>query len=48
MVKQKKRMRIMQSGKNCPINCALQGVCLILKVKDLIGSDRTLLFISQL
>ena len=33
MVEQKKRMRITQSGKNCAINCAIQGVCLIWKQK---------------
>ena len=31
MVKQKKRTRIMQSGKNCAINCTIQGVCFIWK-----------------
>ena len=46
MVKQKKRTRITQSGKNCAINCAIQGA-LNLKTKYLIGSDQTLLFISQ-
>ena len=29
MVEQKERTRIMQSGKNCAINCAIQGVRLI-------------------
>ena len=29
MVKQKKRTCITQSGKNCAINCAIQGVRLI-------------------
>ena len=33
MVKQKGPMRITQSGKNCAINCAIQGVCLIWKQK---------------
>ena len=38
MVKQKKRTRITQSGKNCAINCAIQlGRVLDLKAKDLIG-----------
>ena len=29
MVKQKKRTRITQSGKNCAINCAIQGTSMI-------------------
>ena len=33
MVKQKKRTRITQSGKNCAINCAIQGVRLIWEQK---------------
>ena len=33
MVKQKKRTHITQSKKNCAINCASQGVCLIWKQK---------------
>ena len=33
MVKQKKRTRITQSGKNYAINCATQGVRLILTQK---------------
>ena len=33
MVKQKKRTRIMQSGKNCAINCAIQAAYLIWKQK---------------
>ena len=43
MVKQKKRTRITQLGKNC----AIQGASLIWKLKDLIGSDQTLSFISH-
>ena len=44
IVKQKKRMRtrITQSGK-----MRHPGLALDLKIKDLIGSDQTLLFISQ-
>ena len=33
MVKQKKGMLIMQSGKNSALNCTIQGACLILKQK---------------
>ena len=33
MVKQKKLTRITQSGKNCVINCAIEGVRLIWKQK---------------
>ena len=33
MVKQKKRTRITQSGKNCAINCAIEGARLIWKQK---------------
>ena len=33
MVEQKERMRITQSGKNCAMNCAIQGVHLIWKQK---------------
>ena len=33
MVKQKKRTSTTQSGKNCAINCAIQGARLILKQK---------------
>ena len=33
MVKRKKRTRITRSGKNCVINCAIQGVRLIWKQK---------------
>ena len=33
MVEQKKSMRIMQSGKNCAMNYAIQGVRLIWKQK---------------
>ena len=37
MVKQKKRTRIMQSGKNCIIKLRLSKRALDLKAKDLIG-----------
>ena len=38
MVEQKERTRIAQSGKNCAMNCAIQGVRLTWKhAKDLIG-----------
>ena len=33
MVEQKERMRITQSGKNCAMSCAVQGVRLIWKQK---------------
>ena len=33
MVNQKKRTRITQSGKNCAMNCAIQGVRLIWQQK---------------
>ena len=33
MVKQKKPRRITQSGKNGAINCAMQGTCVIFKLK---------------
>ena len=38
MLKQKKRTRITQSGKNCIINLRHPGRALDLKAKDLIGS----------
>ena len=37
MVEQKESTRITQSGKNCAMNCAIQGSSLDLKTKDLIG-----------
>ena len=37
MVKQKKRTRIMQSGKNFTVNCTIQGMQLIWKQKIWLG-----------
>ena len=42
MVKQRKRTRITQSGKNYAINCAIQGVRLIWKQKIGLAIDEFL------
>ena len=47
MVKQKKRTHITQSGKNCIIKLRHPRRALDLKAKDLIGSSKSVLFISR-
>ena len=47
MVKQKKCMRITQSGKIASYKLPHPGRALDLKTKDFIGPDQTLLFIRQ-